>query len=125
MGWASTISNITSTAFGSLCILSSLPFVGIPFPTRDWAVYYAGKNQWLSKLSGGRLTPIQAGYCSALLRITVGTACIFQATRDVALLVNGAIVIRGTFLAHRDGRPMRPQWTMLGAIGLCFFLGRL
>ncbi|KAI1775307.1 hypothetical protein F4818DRAFT_416241 [Hypoxylon cercidicola] len=118
----SPLSDVVSITFGGLCIASALPFVGIPFPTRAWATYYADKNIWLSKLSGGRLTPNQAGYASALLRISVGSCCIYQPTRVAALLVNGAVVVRGTMVAHRDGRPMRPQWNMLGAIGLCLLL---
>ncbi|XXG99306.1 hypothetical protein Hte_005643 [Hypoxylon texense] len=116
------LSDVVSTTFGGLCIASALPFVGIPFPTRAWAAYYADKNRWLSQLSGGRLTPKQAGYASALLRIGVGSCCVYQPTRVAALLVNGAVVSRGTVVAYRDGRPMRPQWTMLGAIGLCLLL---
>lgn len=86
--------------------------------------YYADKSVWLSKVSGGRLTPKEAGYASALLRVMVGTCCVYPPTRDAALLLNGAIVLRGTFLAHRDGRPMQPQWNMLGSVALCLVLGR-
>jgi hypothetical protein len=117
-----SLSNIASRTFGALCILSSLPFIGIPFPSKSWSTYYAGKNKWNSDLSSGRLTPKQAGYVGALLRIVVGVGCIYPATRVKMLLVNGAIVFRGTMLAHRDGRPMVPQWTMLGAVGLCLLL---
>ncbi|CAJ2507099.1 Uu.00g082850.m01.CDS01 [Anthostomella pinea] len=113
------LSDFTCITFGALCIASALPFVGIPVPTRSWAIYYADKNRWLSKLSGERLTPKQAGYASALLRLAVGSCCIYPPTRIPALLVNGAVVCRGTVVAYRDGRPMRPQWTMLGAVGLC------
>ncbi|KAI4865622.1 hypothetical protein F4820DRAFT_419699 [Hypoxylon rubiginosum] len=115
-------SDFVSITFGGLCIASSLPFIGIPFPSRAWATYYADKNRWLSQLSGGRLTPKQAGYASALLRVGVGSCCIYQPTRVAALLVNGAVVSRGTMVAYRDGRPMRPQWTMLGAISFCLLL---
>ncbi|KAK9416059.1 putative Major facilitator superfamily transporter [Seiridium unicorne] len=123
--WTNRVSAVVSTTFGVLCITSALPFVGIPFPSRAWATYYADKNKWLAELSGGRLTPDQAGYTSAALRIAVGACCIYPPTREAALLVNGAIVCRGTMLAYRDGRPMRPQWTMLSAIALCLVLGRL
>jgi hypothetical protein len=117
-----SLSDLPSLTFGALCIVSALPFVGIPFPTRSWATYYAEKNRWMSQLSGGRLTPGQAGVAGALLRLTVGSACIYPATRLAALLANGAIVSRGTVLALRDGRPMGPQWRMLGAVGVCLVL---
>lgn len=84
--------------------------------------YYADKNIWMSKLSNGHLTPKQAGCAAALLRVAVGLGCMYQRTRVAALLVNGAVVTRGTVVAYRDGRPMRPQWTMLGAIALCLAL---
>ncbi|KAI2626750.1 hypothetical protein GGR54DRAFT_483424 [Hypoxylon sp. NC1633] len=117
-----SLSDLSSATFGALCIASALPFVGIPFPSRDWATYYADKNHWVSRLSGGLLTPKQAGYAGALLRVVVGFSCIYQPTRTAALLVNGAILSWGTIAAYRDGRPLIPQWTMLGAIGLCLFL---
>lgn len=80
----------------------------------------------MAKLTGDRLTPRQAGYAGAALRIAVGLCCIWgHPVREAALLANAAIVARGTVLAARDGRPMRPQWTMLGAIALCLVLGRL
>lgn len=125
MAWTKTLSTVASTTFGALCITSALPFVGIPVPSRAWVTYYADKNIWLSKLSGELLTPTQAGYASAVLRLAVGAGCIYPPTREAALLLNGAVVCRGTMLAYRDGRPMRPQWTMLGAITLCLVLGRL
>ncbi|KAI8623915.1 hypothetical protein F5Y19DRAFT_456537 [Xylariaceae sp. FL1651] len=115
-------SDIPSLTFGCLCIASALPFIGIPFPSRSWATYYADKNRWLSQVSGRRLTPRQAGFAGALLRITVGSACIYPATRLAALLANSAVVSYGTVLAYRDGRPKRPQWTMLGALGVCLVL---
>lgn len=120
-----TLSDLTSTTFGSLCITSALPFIGIPFPSKAWATYYADKNRWLSQLSGGHLGPKGAGYAGALLRVVVGAGCIYEPTRLAALLLNGAVVSRGTMVAYRDGRPMRPQWTMLGAVGLCLVLERL
>ncbi|KAI1372815.1 hypothetical protein F4677DRAFT_431555 [Hypoxylon crocopeplum] len=118
-------SDLVSTIFGSLCIASALPFVGIPFPTRAWATYYADKSQWISSRSGGRLTPRQAGYASALLRLIVGSACIYPPTRLASLALNGTVVCYGTVSAYRDRRPMRPQWTMLGAMGLCLLLEML
>ncbi|KAI0861466.1 hypothetical protein F4860DRAFT_476168 [Xylaria cubensis] len=120
-----TWSDIVSVTFGSLCVVSALPLVGIPFPNQSWASYYADKNRWMSQLSKGHLTPTQAGYASAVLRIIVGLGCIYQPTRVAALLVNGAVVCRGTVVAYRDGRPMTPQWTMLGAITLCLVLEKL
>lgn len=118
----STWSNIASRTFGTLCILSSLPFLGIPFPTKSSATYYADKNRWLSQLSNGYLTPQQAGFAGAALRIAVGLGCVFPRTRVPALLLNGAVVGRGTVMAHRDGRPMGPQWGMLSAIAVCLAL---
>jgi hypothetical protein len=125
MATLKNLSNAVSTTFGLLCITSALPFVGIPVPSRSWVTYYADKNKWLSQLSGGRLSPQQAGYAGAVLRLTVGFCCIHPATREAALVLNGLVVCRGTMLAYRDGRPMRPQWTMLGAVALCLVLGRL
>ncbi|KAI1367475.1 hypothetical protein F5Y08DRAFT_67772 [Xylaria arbuscula] len=121
----STWSDKVSGAFGSLCILSALPLLGVPFPSRGWASYYADKNIWMSQLSKGYLTPRGAGCAAALLRIIIGVGCIYQPTRVAALLINGAVVTRGTFVAYRDGRPIRPQWTMLGAIALCLVLEKL
>ncbi|KAH6658761.1 hypothetical protein BKA67DRAFT_558981 [Truncatella angustata] len=117
--------NVVSTAFGLLCITSAIPFIGIPVPTKSWVIYYAEKNKWLSELSGRRLSPKQAGYAGALLRVTVGICCMHPVTREAALVLNGVVVSRGTVLAHRDGRPMSPQWIMLSAIALCLVLGRL
>ncbi|KAI1751256.1 hypothetical protein F4782DRAFT_200665 [Xylaria castorea] len=117
-----TWSDKVSVAFGSLCVISALPLIGIPFPNRAWASYYADKNRWLSQLSKEYLTPNQAGYAAAVLRIAVGLGCIYQPTRIAALLVNGAVVCRGTVVAYRDGRPMPPQWTMLSAVTLCLVL---
>ncbi|KAI1340844.1 hypothetical protein F5Y15DRAFT_34300 [Xylariaceae sp. FL0016] len=119
------IRDIGSSIFGSLCIVSALPFVGVPFPSKAWSDYYADKNRWLSTLSNRRLTPSQAGYASAALRLAVGSLCIYPPTRRASLLTNGAVVCRGTMLAWRDGRQMRPQWTMLTAIGTCLLLDYL
>ncbi|KAJ7918404.1 hypothetical protein B0H13DRAFT_290776, partial [Mycena leptocephala] len=120
-----TLSTVLSSALGVLCIASALPFVGIPFPTQSWADYYEAKNQWNSELSGGRLTLKQAGYLGAAVRIVVGAGCIYPPTREVVLVLNGLVVIRGTMLAWRDGRPMWPQWGMLSAVVVCLVLGRL
>lgn len=125
MDWYRIASEAIPVAFGSLCLLSALPFVGVPIPSRAWADYYRGKNEWLSQLSGNRLTPIGAGVCGAMLRIGVGLACINRDTREPTLLINGSIVVGGTIFAYRDGRPMRPQLTMLGAIAVCLLLNRL
>ncbi|KAK1854751.1 hypothetical protein CCHR01_02562 [Colletotrichum chrysophilum] len=121
----STIANLSNWSFGAMCILSALPFVGIPFPNQRAADYYAGKNRWISELSGGRLDSTQAGYAGAVLRIAVGTAVLVPATREAALLINGAIVTRGTMLAVRDGKPLLPQWGMLGIVAWCLVLGRV
>ncbi|KAI1346930.1 hypothetical protein F5Y01DRAFT_296672 [Xylaria sp. FL0043] len=79
----------------------------------------------MSQSSKGRLTPNQAGYAAAVLRMAVGVGCIYPPTRFAALLINGAVVCQGTMVAYRDGRPMSPQWTMLGAIALCLALEKL
>lgn len=121
----STLSNLSSYTFGGLCILSALPFVGIPFPNRRAADYYAGKSEWMSQIFRRRLTPGQAGYFGAALRIAVGAAVIVPETREPALLFNGAVVTYGTVRAFVDGRPMLPQWGMLAAIAVCLGLGRL
>ncbi|KAI0443158.1 hypothetical protein F4803DRAFT_333567 [Xylaria telfairii] len=118
-------SDIASGTFGSLCVISALPLIGIPFPTREWASYYADKSRWMSRLSKGYLAPGQAAYAAAALRIAVGFGCVYQPTRLTALLANGAVVCWGTLVAYRDSRPMSPQWTMLGAIGLCLVLEKL
>ncbi|KAG8161952.1 hypothetical protein KVR01_007717 [Diaporthe batatas] len=139
MSWAHNLSTAAATLYGGLCIASALPFAGVhvsipwvtprrpPGNSQSWLAYYAEKNAWMARLSGGRLTPRQAGYAGAALRVAVGACCIWgsRLVREAALLLNGAVVARGTVLAARDGRPMRPQWTMLGVIGLCLLLGRL
>ncbi|KAI1400941.1 hypothetical protein F4819DRAFT_353169 [Hypoxylon fuscum] len=117
-------SDLVSTTFGAVCIASALPFVGIPSSSRAVA-YYADKNRWMSQLSGGHLTPRQAGFAGALLRVAVGSCCIYPPTRVAALAANGMVVCYGTVAAFRDGRPMRPQWSMLGAMGLCLLLEML
>ncbi|KAI3554862.1 hypothetical protein CABS03_08299 [Colletotrichum abscissum] len=121
----STLSNLASYTFGGLCILSALPFVGIPFPNRRAADYYAGKSEWMSQIFRRRLTPRQAGYFGAALRIAVGAAVIVPEMREPALLFNGAVVTYGTIRAYVDGRPMLPQWGMLAVIAVCLGLGRL
>lgn len=135
MSWAHKLSTAAATTYGGLCIASALPFAGVSVPgitsrrsdDDSWVSYYAEKNAWMARLSGDRLTPRQAGYAGAALRVAVGLCCVLgpRAVREAALLANGAVVARGTVLAARDGRPMRPQWTMLGAIALCLLLGRL
>ncbi|OHF02130.1 hypothetical protein CORC01_02709 [Colletotrichum orchidophilum] len=121
----SMISTLSSWTFGGLCILSALPFTGVPFPSRRAAEYYAGKSEWMSQISGRRLTPTQAGYAGAAFRIAVGAAVIVPETREPALLFNGAVVAYGTVRAALDRRPMIPQWGMLAAIAVCLGLGRL
>ncbi|KAI0161743.1 hypothetical protein GGR52DRAFT_138098 [Hypoxylon sp. FL1284] len=116
------LSDYASATFGALCIASAPPFVGIPFPSRAAAAYYADKNRWMSQLSGGRLTLRQAGYAGALLRLAVGACCVYPPTRVPTLLLNGAVVARGTVVAFRDAGPMMPQWGMLGAVGVCLLL---
>ncbi|KAI1266417.1 hypothetical protein F5Y18DRAFT_381566 [Xylariaceae sp. FL1019] len=113
------ISEAPSVIFGGLCIASALPFIGVPFPSRSAATYYAGKNQWMSQVTGGKLSPRGAGVTGALLRFAIGGCCIHKPTRVGALLANGAVVSYGTVIALRDGRPMIPQFGMLSAIGVC------
>ena len=134
MSWAHKLSTAAATAYGGLCIASALPFAGVSVPwitsrrsDDSWVAYYAEKNAWMARLSGDRLTPRQAGYAGAALRVAVGLCCVCgpPAVREAALLANAAVVARGTVLAARDGRPMRPQWTVLGATVLCLVLGRL
>ena len=102
--------------FGIFCILSAAPFVGIPFPTARASAYYSGKNAWLSDLSGKRLTPTQAGYGGACLRILLGVGLISRSFRRTTCGVLGAAVSVGTVIAVRDGRPLAPQIGMLAAI---------
>ncbi|POS72380.1 hypothetical protein DHEL01_v209225 [Diaporthe helianthi] len=135
MSWAHNLSTAAATVYGGLCIASALPFAGVSVPwvtfrssgdSESWVAYYAEKNAWMARLSGDRLTPRQAGYAGAALRVAVGACCIWgPPVREAALLANTAVVARGTVLAARDGRPMRPQWTMLGAIAVCLVSGRL
>lgn len=134
MSWAPKLSAAAATTYGVLCIASALPFAGVSVPWTtsrrsddSWVNYYAEKNAWMARLSGDRLTPRQAGYAGAALRVAVGLCCVRgpPAVREAALLANAAVVARGTVLAARDGRPMRPQWTVLGATALCLLLGRL
>ncbi|KAH8881685.1 hypothetical protein GQ53DRAFT_832185 [Thozetella sp. PMI_491] len=120
-----TIATVSNVAFGLMCIGSAAPFVGIPFPKKATADYYRRKNEWLAKLSGHRLTNMQAGYAGALLRISVGLGVIWPQTREPLLLLNGAIVSVGTVLAIRDKKPMIPQWTMLGMVAWCLVTNRL
>ncbi|KXH54116.1 hypothetical protein CSAL01_09215 [Colletotrichum salicis] len=120
----STLSTLSSYTFGGLCVLSGLPFIGIPFPNRRVADYYAGKSEWMSQIFGRRLSPRQAGYFGAALRIAVGAAVVAPETRESALLFNGAVVTYGTIRAYADGRPMLPQWGMLAANAVCLGLGR-
>ncbi|OTB01093.1 hypothetical protein M426DRAFT_323744 [Hypoxylon sp. CI-4A] len=115
-------SDPASITFGTLCISTALPFAGIPFPDLAWVNYYADKNRWLPQLSGGRLTPKHAGYVGATLRLVVGYCCICPPTRVAALLLNGVVISCGTIVAYLDGRPMRPQWNMLGAVEFCLAL---
>lgn len=135
MSWAHKLSTAAATTYGGLCIASALPFAGVSVPwitprrssDDSWADYYAEKNAWMARLSGDRLNPRQAGYAGAALRVAVGLCCVWgqPAVREAALLANAAVVAWGTVLAARDGRPMRPQWTVLGATALCLLLGRL
>ncbi|KAJ7069595.1 hypothetical protein C8F01DRAFT_1245793 [Mycena amicta] len=114
---AQPLSTISNSLFGALCILSAIPFLGIPFPSRAAAEYYATKNHWLAENYG--VTPKQAGYFGAVVRVGVGAGVIYPPTRMVALALNGAIVVRGTALAWRNERPMLPQYGMLLTMVWC------
>lgn len=117
--------NLFAYGFGAMCISTALPFVGIPFPKKETAAYYQRKNEWNAKLSGYRISSGTAGILGATLRVGVGLGVVFPSTREVTLLIKGAIVSVGTVLAYRDGRPMKPQWTMLALVTACLGLGRL
>ncbi|KAI2624083.1 hypothetical protein GGS21DRAFT_493998 [Xylaria nigripes] len=106
-------SDPASGNFGSFCIISALPLLGIPFPTCFWATYYADKSSWISQLSNSLLPPTQAGCAAAILRLIVGIGCIYSHTR-LPVLVPSQWRGRGpgTVVALRDRRPMMPQWTM-------------
>jgi hypothetical protein len=116
------ISNIASYAYATFCILNALPFIGIPFPRQASVEYYKGKNAWNSQLSGGRVTPEQAGVLGAMFRVINGLAVIYPQTRLPAHALVGTVIAYGTILAFRDGRPMIPQFGMLAAIWGCFAL---
>ena len=111
--------------FGSLCILSAPPFLGYSFPNARAALYYAKKNEWVSSLSGDRMSPVQAGYFGAGLRIFMGLGVISTRYRSPTLLLTGSVIGLGTFAAVRDGKPLLPQFGMVGAIGALLVLGRL
>ena len=114
-----------SALFGTLCILSAAPFAGVPFPNRAAADYYRAKSRWMSAIFGQRLSPVQAGYMGAAVRIVVGAGTIYPPTREAVLLLNGAGVLWGTVRAVRDGRPLIPQFGMLGAVAFLVVLNRL
>ena len=122
---ASTLSHLAAVSLGAMSILTALPMLGLPFPSRTSAEYYTGKTRWIADLSGNRLTHQQARYASAGLRILAGSCCIFPPTRELTLLGYTAIVVYGTLVAYRDGRPMLPQWGTLAGLGVCLLLGRL
>ncbi|KAF7299663.1 Dienelactone hydrolase endo-1,3,1,4-beta-D-glucanase [Mycena chlorophos] len=111
------VSTLSNTLFGTLCILSSLPFLGIPFPSRATAEYYADKSAHMAEVYN--ITPGQAATIGGVGRTLVGLGVIYPPTRWVALAVNGAVVLRGSTIAWRDGRPMLPQYGMLGAMAFC------
>lgn len=116
-----------SYTFGSFCILSALPFVGVPFPSQRAATYYThpstGKNEWIASTFGNRITGRQAGYLGATVRILLGAGLISQTFRKPSCTVMGVIVGYGTVLALRDKRPMLPQIGMLSAIAVVWVLG--
>jgi hypothetical protein len=109
--------------FGAFCILTAPPFVGIPFPSRRASTYYASKNVWMCDLSGKRLTPTQAGYLGAGIRILLRLGIISQQFRRPSCAVNGAIASVGTVMAIRDGKRLLPQFGILAAIATVAILG--
>jgi hypothetical protein len=115
-------SDLASYAYATFCFLNALPFIGIPFPRRATVEYYKRKNEWNVKLSGGRLTPEQAGIAGCAFRVLNGLLVIYPPTRLLAHATIGTAIGFGTFLAFRDGRPMIPQFGMLAAIWGCFAL---
>jgi hypothetical protein len=104
-------------AFGSFCILSAAPFIGIPFRSSRASAYYASKNNRLSDLTGKRISPGQAGYFGAASRIVLGFGLINARFRKPTCAVMGVVIGYGTYLAVRDSRPFMPQCGMLVAIG--------
>ncbi|KAF2175781.1 hypothetical protein K469DRAFT_701476 [Zopfia rhizophila CBS 207.26] len=117
--------NISAYAFSALCLLSTLPFIGIPFPRHTSAEYYAQKNIWLASLSPVPISPKTAGYLGAILRIGLGAGLAIGGTaRMSALGVMGSVATVGTVLAWRDERPMGPQWGMLGATAMVWALNK-
>lgn len=117
---------ILAYSFGTFCLLSALPFLGIPFPNSRAAQYYIrpnGKNEWIAKLTGDRISPKQAGYFGATTRILLGAGLISQTFRAPSCAVMGAIVGYGTIVAIRDSRPLLPQFGMLSAIAAVWLLG--
>ena len=120
------IGNYLAYSFGTFCILSALPFVGVPFPSRAAADYYAGPNgkiKWISDLSGHRITSKQAGYFGAGQRIVLGLCLISPKFRRPSAALMGIVVSYGTVVAVRDGRPLLPQIGMLSAIAAVLISG--
>jgi len=116
---------ISAFAFGSLCIASALPFVGVPFPSKQTAEYYRRKSAYMAGLTGNVISVTATGYLGAALRVLVGVAVMRPETRELALAVNGAVVTSGTVLAVKHGRPLLPQFGMLVPMMVVFALGRL
>ncbi|KZV98638.1 hypothetical protein EXIGLDRAFT_292804 [Exidia glandulosa HHB12029] len=116
------MSSYVPFAFGVFCILTAPPFIGIPFPTRRAADYYASKNDWLSSLSGRRESPTQAGYLGAVMRVLLGLGLSSPQYRRVSCVFMLAVVGPGTVFAVRDGKPLLPQFGMLAAIAACWII---
>jgi hypothetical protein len=117
------LGNYAAYAFGGLCILSALPLCGIPFPNSEASAYYLSKSQWMSELTGHRLSRTQTGYLAAVMRIALGVGFISFKYRKPACAVMAAIVGPGTVFAIRDGKPLLPQFGMLGAVAAVWILG--
>lgn len=110
------LSHLTAGFLGSFCLLTVPAFLGWPFPTARWKSYYADKSGWMSRLSRGRLSHNQAGIAGAILRLSLGLGILYRPTRIWSCIIMDLVVLPGTYLAVRDGRPLAPQWKMLGLI---------
>jgi len=120
-----TAATLSALGFGSLCISSAFPLLGLPFPSKQAVGYYRRKSAWLAELSGHTISITTAGCLAAVLRLVVGACVILPGTREAALLANGGVVAVGTALTIRDRRPLAPQFGMLIPMALVFWLNRL
>ena len=118
--------HLVAYAFGIFCILSAPPFIGIPFPNSRASSYYATKNIWITNIAarwGINVTPKQAGYFGATVRIILGLAFISTRYRRPSCAAMGAVVGYGTVRAVKDAKPLMPQLGMLAAVATVAMLG--